>query len=326
MYSGKSNGEQQPEGAAQKELKQSGQQAAGAEKASSSGNTAGVDASANAASSPSAKPEPKIKPNMESKPDLSKKPEQERKKPAHKGVYVLPNLFTAGSMFSAFYGMIMAANGDYNMCAIAILLSALLDGMDGKVARLTNTASEFGVQLDSLADAIAFGATPAFMVYQWKLASMDRIGLAIAALFMVCGTLRLARFNIMTGTISKKFFIGLPIPAGGCALSCLVLFHQFMPEFLTPVLPMFTAVLTVCLAFLMVSRIRYFSFKEYGFLRSHPFSSLVAGVILLALLFTEPKLVGFSFFMIYLLSGPIYTTFLFKRRLRREQQPPAAGK
>ena len=236
-------------------------------------------------------------------------------KPFRKGVYVLPNLFTAGSMFAAFWGMVLAGTGDFTGCAIAILISALLDGMDGKIARLTRTVSEFGVQFDSLADVIAFGVTPAFMVYEWQLHSLSRVGMAAASLFVVCGALRLARFNIMTGSIGKKFFIGLPIPAAGCALACLVLFNQYLPESTLPFLPRLTLGLTVCLAFLMVSRIRYFSFKEYGFLYAKPFRSLVIGVIIVTMIYTEPQLLGFSFFIGYLLSGPIYTFFFFRRRV-----------
>ena len=227
----------------------------------------------------------------------------------------MPNLFTAGSMFAAFWGMVLAGNGQFADCAIAILISALLDGMDGKVARLTNTVSEFGVQFDSLADVIAFGAAPAFMVYAWQLHSLSRVGMAVASLFMVCGALRLARFNIITGSTGKRFFIGLPIPAAGCALACLVLFNQYLPKSIQPFLPWFTLGLTVCLAFLMVSRIRYFSFKEYGFLYAKPFRSLVIGVIIATMIYTEPQLFGFSFFIGYLLSGPIYTFFFFRRRV-----------
>lgn len=237
-------------------------------------------------------------------------------KPARKGVYILPNLFTAGSMFVAFIGILAAINGNFSQCAIAIFGSALLDGMDGKVARLTNSASDFGVQMDSLADAIAFGTTPALMVYLWQFKDLGagRLGLAVAFLFMACGVLRLARFNVMTGTISKKYFIGLPIPAAACTLAALVLFNSYLPKSAQEYLPWVTLCLTFVLALLMVSRVRYFSFKEFGFVKTKPLSWLVVGIILLAVVITEPRIAGFTFVTGYLLSGPIYTFFFFKRK------------
>jgi CDP-diacylglycerol--serine O-phosphatidyltransferase len=231
-----------------------------------------------------------------------------------RGVYILPNLATAGSMLVAFLGMLSAIDGQYVHCALAIFGSALLDGMDGKIARLTNSASEFGVQMDSLADAVAFGVTPALMVYLWQFKNLDgRFGLAVSFLFMTCGVLRLARFNIMTGSIGKKFFIGLPIPAAACALAALVLFNQHLPASIHHLLPGITLGLTFVLALLMVSRIRYFSFKELTFVKARPFRWLVLGILILGILITEPKIFGFSFFIGYLLSGPIYTFFFFRR-------------
>lgn len=236
------------------------------------------------------------------------------KKKQNKSLYILPNLFTVGSMFAAFLAIIWTHNGSFYNAAIAVLVSALLDGMDGKIARLTHSASDFGVQLDSLADAIAFGTAPAFLVYQWRLLEFGRLGLAVSFLFMACGVLRLARFNVMTGTISKKFFIGLPIPAAGCTVALLVLFNQYLPRSVLPVLSWVTLVLTFVLGLLMVSRIRYFAFKEFGGFRLRPFYATLAAVLLFALIVIEPRIMGFSLFIGYLLSGPIYTFFFFRRR------------
>lgn len=235
-------------------------------------------------------------------------------KPVRRGVYILPNLFTAGSMFVAFWGILAAFRGDFSGCAVAIFGSALLDGMDGKVARLTNSASEFGVQMDSLADAIAFGTTPALMVYLWQLESFGRLGLGIAFLFMACGVLRLARFNVMTGSISKRYFIGLPIPAAACVLASLVLFNHHLPKSAQEYLPAVALVLAFLLALLMVSRVRYFSFKEFGFLKAKPLSWLVLGLLLFILIVTEPRMMGFAIVVGYLISGPVYTFFFFRRK------------
>lgn len=246
------------------------------------------------------------------------KDDEQRKKPISKGVYILPNMFTVGSMFCAFWGMIMAHAGDYGGCSIAILVSALLDGMDGKIARLTHSSSDFGVQLDSLADAIAFGATPAYMIYLWKLKDFGNLGMAVSFVFMACGILRLARFNVMAGTgDSKKFFTGLPIPAAGCALACLVLFQNYLPSGISHVLSVFTLLLTFVLGLLMVSRIPYFAFKEFGGLRLKTFTMMVILVILFACAVVAPKIFGFAFFIGYLLSGPAYSIYLYSHREKK---------
>ena len=245
--------------------------------------------------------------------------ESKGKKPVSKSVYILPNLFTVGSMFCAFWGLLMAHGENFTGCAIAILVSALLDGMDGKIARLTHSASDFGVQLDSLADAIAFGATPAYMILLWQLHSLGRLGMAVSFLFMACGALRLARFNVMAGTsASKKFFTGLPIPAARCALSCLVLFQNYLPPSIYPILTWFTLALTFALGLLMVSRVPYFAFKDFSGIRLKTFSMMVILVVVFALIIVEPKLFGFSFFLAYLLSGPLYSLWLYSKKSGRK--------
>lgn len=234
--------------------------------------------------------------------------------PVHKGVYILPNLFTTASLFSGFLGLLWAASGEYEACAMAILFSALMDGLDGKVARLTNTASEFGVQYDSLCDLVAFGVAPAFLVWNWQLKQFGRLGIAVAFLLAVCGALRLARFNISTAVTSKKFFTGLPIPAAGCTLAAMVFFQPYVPDQLMHAFPAFTLGVTFVLSFLMVSRVRYASFKEYGLIKAHPFSSMVTAILLFVLVSSEPKLLGFLVFAGYLISGPVYTFVIIPRR------------
>ncbi len=231
-----------------------------------------------------------------------------------RGVYILPNLFTTASLFAGFVGLIWASEGNYALCATAILFSALMDGLDGKVARLTNTASEFGVQYDSLADLVAFGVVPGFMLYSWQLHQFGRLGIAVAFLFAACSALRLARFNVSTAVTPKKFFIGLPTPAGGCTLATLVFFEPYLPEYLTQYFAPFALALTFIISFLLVSRVRYASFKEYGFLKAHPFSSMVSAILLFVLIASEPKLLGFVVFAGYIISGPVYTFAFLSRR------------
>ena len=220
-------------------------------------------------------------------------------------------------MFLGFLSMVWAIQGRYEMACMGILVSALMDGLDGKVARLTNTASEFGVQYDSLADSVAFGLAPAMLLWQWQLTSFGRLGVACSFIYLACGVLRLARFNVSTATAGKRFFVGLPIPAGGCTVVTFVFFASILPEFLQGLVPYVALLLSVGVGLLMVSNVRYFSFKEYDFLRAHPVRCLVAFIFLLALLFAQPRLFGFLYCLLYIAGGLAYTYVLLPRRDRQ---------
>lgn len=239
-----------------------------------------------------------------------------QKIPRHKSVYILPNLFTTASLFTGFLAMVWAAEGKFWLCPLAILFSALMDALDGKVARLTNTQSEFGVQYDSLADLVAFGAAPAFMMHQFALYQYGRIGIAVCFLFTVCSALRLARFNISTATTSKRFFVGLPTPAAGCTLACIILIEPHMPDMIKNAIPGIALVCTAAIGLLMVSRIRYASFKEMGFLKAHPFRSMVFVIVVFALVVSQPKLFGSLLLFGYILSGLVHTFIILPRRAR----------
>lgn len=240
----------------------------------------------------------------------------ENKKP-HKGVYLLPNMITTLSMFLGFLSMVWAVQGRFEAAGMAILLSALMDGLDGKVARLTNTASEFGVQYDSLADLVAFGLAPAILLWQWQLETFGRLGVAAAFIYAACGALRLARFNVSTVAVGKRFFIGLPIPAGGCTLVTFVFFAALFPGFMRPVTPYLALLLAVGAGILMVSRVRYFSFKEYDFLRAHPIRTMIAFLFVLALVVSLPRLMGFALCALYIAGGLVYTLVILPRRNRQ---------
>ena len=239
----------------------------------------------------------------------------EGKKTIARGVYILPNLLTTASLFCGFLGIKYATDGQFESCALAILVSCLFDGLDGKVARLTGTCSAFGVEYDSLADLVAFGVTPAIMTYQWHLYHFGRLGFMASFLLVACGALRLARFNVQAKNPNKKFFVGLPIPATASTLATLVLFTPLLPDdFAEKVLPVTCLIMAYALSFLMVSRVRYASFKEYGFIKAHPFSMMVTALLLFALVASQPRLLGFLFFIGYVLSGPIYTFLILPRR------------
>lgn len=240
----------------------------------------------------------------------------ENKKP-HRGVFLLPNMITTLSMFLGFLSMVWAVQGRFEEACMAILVSALMDGLDGKVARLTNTASEFGVQYDSLADLVAFGLAPAMLLWQWQLQAFGRLGVAAAFIYAACGALRLARFNVSAAAVGKRFFIGLPIPAGGCTVVTFIFFASLLPEFLESVTPYFALLLSVGVGVLMVSRVRYFSFKEYDFLRAHPFRTMVTFLFLLALVVSLPRLFGFLLCALYIAGGLVYTFVVLPRRNRQ---------
>ncbi len=209
-----------------------------------------------------------------------------------RGVVILPSLLTLTSIFFAFYSLVEAIKDNFAFAAALILVAGFFDGIDGKVARLTNTTTRFGVELDSLADVISFGVAPAILMYKWALVPYAQIGWVCAFVFVACGALRLARFNVQTGTIDPKKFNGLPIPAAAAMLSTTVLF--FYATGLDPVgfqLPIL--VLTLVIAFLMVSSIKFHAFKDLTVVREKPFTSTVGFVLLLALIAAAPFIVPF---------------------------------
>jgi CDP-diacylglycerol--serine O-phosphatidyltransferase len=235
-------------------------------------------------------------------------------KPKHKGYYLLPNMMTMASLLTGFMGILWSIDGRFEHAAVAIIVSCVFDGLDGKLARLTNSASDFGVQLDSLVDLVAFGVGPAVMIHQWCTHEFGRLGIMASFLVMACGALRLARFNIQTGKISKKFFIGLPIPAAACTLATFVLFSSYIPEALVDWIPRITLVLAFLVAILMVSNVRYASFKDAEVIRAHRFSATVTALLVFVLVASEPKLLSFVFFIGYIISGLVYSYFILPLR------------
>ena len=237
-----------------------------------------------------------------------------------KGVYLLPNLITACSMFAGFYVIIASTDGNFVRAAWFILLSAILDGLDGKVARMTGTTSKFGVELDSLADVIAFGVAPGVLMYTWALKPFGKLGWLAAFLFVVCGALRLARFNVQASTVESKRFVGMPIPAAACIVAtCVLLFYELGG---TGTIKMISIVLLVfLLAFLMVSNLEYFSFKDPDLFKRQPFMMLVLAIILLIVIVARPEIMLFIIGMVYLASGPV--GYMFKRRRKPvEEESP----
>ena len=235
-----------------------------------------------------------------------------------KGIYILPNLFTTGSLFAGFYSMVATMNGDFRNAAIWVLVSSIFDGLDGKVARLTGTTSKFGVEYDSLADLVAFGVTPGLLMYSWALKPFGRLGWLAAFLFVVCGALRLARFNVQVNTVESKRFVGLPIPAAASMVSATVLlfYHFGWPSSYKKLAIL---ILIYFLAFLMVSNIRYYSFKDPGVIKKQPFAFLVLAILLLIIIAAMPVVMLFVLFVCYTASGPISSLMTYPRRRRLEK-------
>lgn len=234
-----------------------------------------------------------------------------------KGIYILPNLFTTGSLFAGFYGIVATTNGDFNSAAIWILVSSIFDGLDGKVARLTGTSTKFGVEYDSLADLVAFGVAPGILMYSWALKPFGRLGWLASFLFVVCGALRLARFNVQVNSVESKRFVGLPIPAAASMVSATVLlFHRFGWGSYKKLAIL---ILIYSLAFLMVSSFRYYSFKDPELIKRQPFAFLVLAILLLIIIAAEPVMMLFAIFIAYIASGPIGFLMTYPRRRRLEK-------
>jgi CDP-diacylglycerol--serine O-phosphatidyltransferase len=229
---------------------------------------------------------------------------KKKKERSHRGIYILPNIFTSLNLFFGFYAIIAAINGKFIAAAAAIIIGVLFDIMDGKIARATNTTSKFGVEYDSLADLISFGLAPGLMIYLWSLKPLGRIGWLAAFLFMACGALRLARFNSQVDVISSDHFVGLPIPAGAGMAATIVLFsHRIGIEGkINPILILITLYI---LSFLMVSTIRYNSFKKPELFKKMNFNVLVAIILILIFIAAQPSVALFFLALAYVVSGPL---------------------
>lgn len=234
-----------------------------------------------------------------------------------RGIYILPNLLTTASLFSGFYAIVAAVNGRFEAAALAILASLILDGLDGRVARMTKSASNFGVQYDSLADLVAFGVAPGLLVYLWALKPYGRFGWVAAFLFVVCGALRLARFNVQLGSIDPRYFNGLPIPAAATMVATAILFYYDLGEW-APSRHVYILAMIYLLSFLMVSNIKFHSFKSFELFKRKPFHVLVSAVLIFLVVAIEPYTMGFLFMAAYIISGPI-NTLLFLTRKSKEK-------
>ncbi|HEY0504208.1 MAG TPA: CDP-diacylglycerol--serine O-phosphatidyltransferase [Lysobacter sp.] len=246
---------------------------------------------------------------------------QQPSRPRGRGIYLLPNLFTTGGLFAGFYAIIAATQGRFDDACIAVFVAGILDGLDGRVARLTNTQSEFGVQYDSLADLVSFGLAPALVMYHWALSTTrldgvipGKVGWVAAFLYAACAALRLARFNSQVGQVDKRWFIGLASPAAaGLVASFVWTCHDL--GYTGEQLRYVALAVTVAAGLLMVSRVRYFSFKGGGPRHDRvPFLAIVVVLAIVVAIAIDPPRVLLAIGALYALSGPVHSIV---RRVRR---------
>jgi len=236
-----------------------------------------------------------------------------------KGVYLFPSLFTAGNLICGFFSIISTFNGDYIHATYFIILANVLDGLDGYAARLTRSTSQFGVEFDSLADVVSFGVAPAVLVYFWALIPWGTWGWLAACTYVVCGALRLSRFNVQSAAPAKGYFVGLPIPAAAEMIASIVLMYYFLGGEGSPSKHVTLLLVIYGLAGLMVSGFRYFSLKNSDLRKRHPFWMLLSAFILITLIIAEPQIMFFTIFLLYTLSGPLLWCLTTGKR-RREKR------
>jgi CDP-diacylglycerol--serine O-phosphatidyltransferase len=230
-----------------------------------------------------------------------------------RGIYILPNLFTTGVLFGGFYAIVQAMNARYEHAAIAIFVAMVLDGLDGRVARLTRTQSEFGAEYDSLADVVAFGAAPALVMYEWALRPLGRLGWIAAFAYCAATALRLARFNVNIEVVDKRYFQGLPCPAAAAVLAGFVWVIDDFDLQRTEWLHGLASVLTIFVAVTMVTSIPFYSFKDINFRRSVPFWAVLVIVLGLMLVSANPPMVLFLLFVAYAVSGYVLWAWNFRK-------------
>ena len=236
------------------------------------------------------------------------------KKVRRRGVYLLPNLFTLAALFAGFYAVIAGMSGNFNEAGWAILVAAVCDGLDGRIARLTGTQSAFGAEFDSLSDMVSFGVAPALIMFSWGFAPLGQVGWAASFIYMSCAALRLARYNVQLGTVDKRFFLGLQSPmAAGLVAGVPWVGFRYGVE-ITPLVAYLCAILTIFTGLLMISNYKYFSFKELNFKGTVPYMVFVFTIVLLVLIAQSPHEVLVLTCVIYATSGP--ASWLYRTRFK----------
>jgi CDP-diacylglycerol--serine O-phosphatidyltransferase len=265
---------------------------------------------------------------VESSPSPDDPPEAPSPLPPNKrraGIYLLPNLFTTSALFAGFYGIVAAINDRFEAAAIAILVAMVFDGMDGRIARMTNTQSDFGAQYDSLSDMVSFGVAPALVMYEWTLHSLGKLGFVVSFMYAAGAALRLARFNTQVGVADKRYFQGLPSPSAAALVGSLVWFGDYIEARDAGLMTTAALFITIAAALLMVSNMRYYSFKELDLHGRVPFVAVLAVVMGFVLISIEPASVLLIIFGGYAASGVVETLKLRRRRRAERREGKSAS-
>ncbi|QCU90600.1 CDP-diacylglycerol--serine O-phosphatidyltransferase [Thiomicrorhabdus sediminis] len=234
-------------------------------------------------------------------------------KPFDRGIYLLPNLMTTAALFAGFYAVIAGIQGNFEMGAIAIFIAMVFDGLDGRIARMTNSCSAFGAEYDSLADMVSFGLAPAILVFQWALMDFGKLGWLVAFIYTVGAALRLARFNTQVATADKRYFQGLPSPAAAALLAGLIWMVE-SNQIELAIMPLVALGLTLFAGIMMVSNVRFSSFKELKLKDKVPFVTLLVVVLVFVVVTLKPAMILFLFFLVYAFSGPVMTLMLLRKK------------
>ena len=228
-----------------------------------------------------------------------------------KGIYILPNLFTLAALFGGFYAVVMAMNGRFDLAAAGVFCAMVLDSLDGRVARMTNTQSAFGEQMDSLSDMVSFGAAPALIAYEWTLKGLGRWGWIAAFVYCACAALRLARFNVNTTVVDKRYFQGLPSPAAAALVAGFIWLMTDLQVARTEGLAWVMFAVALYAGLTMVTNVPFYSFKDVQMKKSVPFAVIVLIALGIAVINIHPPIVLFSLFIVYGLSG--YAIYGFRK-------------
>ncbi len=245
-------------------------------------------------------------------------PMEPEKKPLSRGIYLLPNLFTTAALFSGFYSIVAAMKGYFDVASIAVFIAMVLDGLDGRVARMTNTQTAFGAEYDSLSDMVAFAIAPALIVYSWSLHTLGKFGWLVAFVYTAATALRLARFNTQSHDTDKRYFQGLPCPSAAAVVAGMVWCASYY-NISGMLIAIPAAIVTFCVAALMVSRVRYYSFKQIDFKGKVPFIFVVVLMFVIAGIALNPPQILFGLFFLYAAYGPVMT-LLQLRKMRRKNK------
>lgn len=247
-------------------------------------------------------------------------------------MHLIPNLFTTGNLFCGVYAILSVFNANYLAAAIAILVAMIFDVLDGKSARLTNSTSHFGLEYDSLSDVVSFGVAPGLLIYSWALSGQGTFGVAVMFAYVAMGAVRLARFNSTVALSDGKYFTGLAIPAAAGVVASLVIFDHHIVRMGAEVKPIFVLIITLTLSFLMVSTIKYRSFKDLKFRGRQQITYLVWGILVLMMVAAWPQVMLFVIFGGYALLGPAERLFWLsvrvvgKKNVGKQEVPPLESK